>query len=1635
MDETDFTTPHYGIVPATGLYGKDWPSGITPTFPQGIHGELSKGGWSKGNEGFVQQTFLGASISNFNINAGFGQNSTTLNVSLVVDEFNKSDGTFYGSGDDVYHNGREDRFRPPTVGSPVFFKFGKNHANIDQAYRRTYYEIYGREVPKEWELKQDTTTGPINTIPENYFLDENRPIDQSADEVVQWEDQTALKDPESPYRGWNHFVFGGILSSYTKDEGSARTLSAVVSDPREILSNVQLILNDYKGSVGNNKNVINIYGFLEYERSRPLTVAMENNKVNKNLIFRDFYGNFIGALPDPVTGEPVADCYEFDQEILWEAPNFTSSEVQVRNPCNTGNDYKDIHKYFPVTGAGMARRNKQGMPWYRIYQGLKAATTWCGFDFGFAPCEYLLAGFGGIIDFRGRNFVIDLSGLPLKKIPQLYHINSDQIDLLSLIQEVCGAISHDFVISLLPVLNSKRTGKLFEYNRTCMVDERFGDIITGIIRVDTVDKTVQPQYGSVTSYIENLEKNGIEVESKNLGFTTSNVVTDRIINGHQEVSMYSFWNFKDTWGDPDNPLSYDILDVANTNQILPFFGYLDSDKRVASIPKGGQICLSASNLSADGVGEYYITTESELLAAQAGLENWQAYLAYYNDRYCRTTKKSDATQLSQNLIQLKGIGSKLEDSLIKEGITRELRLTGVECYVPRCLWPSETPYMLDYNSPASPCSPPYGYPLYFGRATALGIDTQYYNNVAEFQRESPLFLQTKMQQALNQNIRLGDAAELWRVNTRDYYTALNDGKLTNLEVLSILEKNFEEIFKEEWYVMRDQINNDAAAWEKKWGDRKFKLAKAATAGIQNWLDKINGAGNRGKNGILDQAVRDKEYFGDGGARGLELKKLDNYITTNYQRNYAKLGQLPISAKQGLDNAAKVHSWLKGIADEHLGRKFLIKLPKACNLNYGGPPTVTQNINFRPVTYDTFAGLHGFPAIAIPGRNLPASPSLLNRTYEYLSADYVNNGDSWTNGALRVNWNEISLDWEFNYKPENAGGAINFVDYLTDSLDGSSDIQVPFLQEGREQSYLSFYIPSDWDNDSELPDGGDFTAQYRFDYTSIPREEVNETGYGTYEIKCQLEEKFVMLPKIVKRKVKVYGDGLTFLGNNYALVNHLKNPTNSGLLEFIPGDNTFFSRFAYSNRWGDRPSADKYAGYMGNEVYINDFLRTINGTSALTENIPEDELTALFTGDDRSWKRTKISTRNTPEKFLVDKRFLNTDHVYVIATISGRVKVGEGEDNKHLQQVKTRIGGVPSFVPGMGRITPYVSSVNLTDIAKRIEASQAANRPSIQDLADLSNPETKIYYQEQPPIYPGTAKVSLMSTERCYGPWMSVSSLDASGNPATRYSDIGGKVEYIKDENLSPWNYGTYAELHVAGSFKAQFSNSLLLFSENGSFTFPDAPAGLTIAKPLHHPQGPLVTSVSVSIGDSVKTTVSMDSYSSNFGQLKKQTEDFLLELGKERRIAIDERNKKIRDASSKQIQASFKSAFDGFDYARHRTLFNHSTVQTELSCSAIESEQENSSSDERRINLLTDTYSSGLQSTNFYNSASISDNTGFLEQSAGISKDQNEYSKKRKATGRENLNNFFIPFDHQPDNPNMPNYDFISKYSIDRRTS
>ena len=109
----------YSIIPPSAVFQEAWPQSGTIT--QGKYGALSVGGWTSGNEGFIQQTFLGASIRSFNVSAGFGDSTSTMGIELVNDEFNKSDGSGLGKGDDPYHSGNGDGFNPPVVGSPVFF--------------------------------------------------------------------------------------------------------------------------------------------------------------------------------------------------------------------------------------------------------------------------------------------------------------------------------------------------------------------------------------------------------------------------------------------------------------------------------------------------------------------------------------------------------------------------------------------------------------------------------------------------------------------------------------------------------------------------------------------------------------------------------------------------------------------------------------------------------------------------------------------------------------------------------------------------------------------------------------------------------------------------------------------------------------------------------------------------------------------------------------------------------------------------------------------------------------------------------------------------------------------------------------------------------------------------------------------------------------------------------------------------------------------------------------------------------------------------------------------------------------------------------------------------------------------------
>jgi len=104
----------------------------------------------------------------------------------------------------------------------------------------------------------------------------------------------------------------------------------------------------------------------------------------------------------------------------------------------------------------------------------------------------------------------------------------------------------------------------------------------------------------------------------------------------------------------------------------------------------------------------------------------------------------------------------------------------------------------------------------------------------------------------------------------------------------------------------------------------------------------------------------------------------------------------------------------------------------------------------------------------------------------------------------------------------------------------------------------------------------------------------------------------------------------------------------------------------------------------------------------------------------------------------------------------------------------------------------------------------------------------------------------------------------------------------------------------AGSLEANFSNSLLLFSERGGFVIPDAPTGIALATALQQ-GGPLITNIAISVGTGgVKTTVKMDLYTSQYGKLAKQKEMAISQISRERQKLADTQNAATRRGLGKR---------------------------------------------------------------------------------------------------------------------------------------
>ena len=1511
------------ILPASGAYS---------TFQQAIQSGaipelLSSAKWSDDAQGFPQQTFLGASIRSFTMQGGFGDTSSSLTVDLIVDEYNPSDRTPAGQGDDVYHSGGSiyhsdvfinhptitkqqkplgDNFVPPIPGSPVFFKFGPNFATVEEAYRKTFDDLYDYNTITQSDPTVGGTVSLESVINGNfnftkdqyvslYLPDGSAPNETAGRPIINY---SAIRN--TPFsRGKDHIVFGGILQTYNQSRATnGNPLYTVnVIDPREILSNVTLILNNYAGPTYEQPNVMNIYGFLEYNPTDATIaqikgMANRENKLKKEVVLNGSdAGNILLSGDDKYYKgpDPSVASRSLKNQIKIITNRISETKRKISEFRSSGNIVGANAQYiqlisddivlrslkvqlktilqnsepsFPMTGTGFSRRSSQGIPYYRIKDAINALME---YSMGL-PKEYKDQGFGGKINFRGFNYVVDFSGLP--ELPPFYYLDFDQINLLELALEICDVTNRDLFVSLLPVINHPACANIHNYNRLANPQ----DIIAGIIKLDTIDRSEQPSYGAIKNYIDSLtldRYNPIYVENQDLGYELSNVTTDKFIVGAQEIDMYFFSTnadrdtlaFRKTTKNgvfPGKPQGYQwTLEASLEQQVLPYYGKLGNN--AVTIPKGfgayQQILLDSSSLNAAGVGSYYVATEMELRCALISFDRWKEFLKLYNDTYMDSLESDDDSD--------RGIATGLQATPIGVNPPVLEISNNYAVSVPRSVFDTyaKTPYGTD-GLPSSPCNPPYGYPLYYKRMTKIGIPE-------------------------------GGLTDLY---TRWTTLTTNLAQLQSADRRSIsglLNSQFNE------FRAMQQSGANLTDFEKRYYEELERLLRnnpnPTAQQIQNTI------------GTLEDAVN-----GNG-------------------RNIFAI--LPSVAKKNTQNALKVYNFVKSVAEECLGKKFLVKIPREVNLFFDNKIQMNHNdgeyvrgpFGFKPRSTKNIAGYEFSKQFEqeILAQAKPTPPTV-NMMQSFLSSAISPNPATF-GGALRINYNPLSEKYESNYTPVNIGGYFDFDLYQnTLGVSAIKDIsnanfnKLPLgVSQGLIPQDLTNFLNSDgrispyvrFDNAETLTLEGlndsDFTQQFIVGNAMIPDlvEALDNTGPDEFHtfpnvdeqqnqqsnqapqpkqvafVKCSVEEELYLPPKVVSRQVQVHGQRVKDIGTK-SLPNQIFIPC-SGLNGnvLVPGTGVWMNSYSF---------------YKANFVPLP---------------IPGANVNILdFERYDPFYNLPGGSQLNNSWYVYTEKEDLNLGHAYALITLPNRISPNKdarhrdshfqsvnAERFKHLMTMDT-VRDLPGFqLPSNPINRPLrgpLSSQIQVPIDTRIHAWFAMKKA----LTGLNfGFPYQVNVSVPSPIYPDLVALPLMSNDRCYGPWVS-SQLDGQ---AYLLKNIGGRVDFVKDENLSPWNYGGYYLMDQAGRLQAEFSNSLLLFSERGSFTIPSIPKGNSLCRTLTL-AGPLVTSINMDVSTGgARTTYQMDLYTASFGKLQKQKQEEISKISRERKKLQSERNALVRKGLGK----------------------------------------------------------------------------------------------------------------------------------------
>ena len=495
------------------------------------------------------------------------------------------------------------------------------------------------------------------------------------------------------------------------------------------------------------------------------------------------------------------------------------------------------------------------------------------------------------------------------------------------------------------------------------------------------------------------------------------------------------------------------------------------------------------------------------------------------------------------------------------------------------------------------------------------------------------------------------------------------------------------------------------------------------------------------------------------------------------------------------------------------------------------------------------------------------------------------------------------------------------------------------------------------------------------------------------VKCNVEESFYYSPVCSGRKVEVWGDDVSGIPVITLPSNQVNAKTGEGQTIFPLGGNVFVPTPSGS-------SSATIAEYTVASKAITK-QKTIN---KIDTDIGEKDLKHAYA----------LITLPVAIRPLKDSRFRDGPfQLYNTEKVKHLLTMDVVKDFPYFNLAHAVAPASPVAGPS-GTCNGFVPANN-ADKVKNILKSAVNISYAFPNQINFAVPS---------PVYPDLVALPLMSKQRVYGPWIS-SRLDdrteaekKAGKPITpRYTDLGGAVEFIKEENLSPWNYSGYTTMNEAGKLQARFANNLLLLSERGGIIYADTPRSVTLARELKD-QGPLVTDISVNVSTAgITTTLKLDLYTANFGKLHKHNEQNLSQVSREKQKSLDVKNSLIRKSMGKnQKSARYNNIYQTIsnDMKRLETLLQsvqNATGQPDANLNATVRQQYLTGKDISKNDPQTMTKKSVDISVQKADSA---------PQASSAFNTQLEAARSFYNTAGGSLGEIFGPLSLEPDHPNMP---------------